>query len=98
MSYQAQIKIVPGKKTKDILLFSLSTCMWCERTEELFKELGLEYGHVMVDFLEPADQQEVTELLSKYDANVGFPVTLINNGEKVIVGFDEAELRKLANG
>lgn len=98
MSYKEHIEKVEGKKpVQDIILFSLSTCMWCEKAKELLDELGLEYGHVTVDFLDnEEDQQEVYDLIGKFSDNIGFPVLVIGNGEKAIIGFNEAEIRDLA--
>jgi glutaredoxin len=97
MPYQEHIKKVSGKKTKDILVFSLSTCVWCDKSRELLDELGLEYGHLIVDLMDDdAEQQEVFNILGKYGDNIGFPMILINDGEKVIMGFNEAEIRALA--
>lgn len=96
MSYKEHIEKVAGKKTKEIMLFSLSTCMWCHKTIDLLNELGVEYGHVIVDLLdEEADQQEVYEEIGKFSENVGFPVLIIDN-EKAIIGFNEADIRDLA--
>ncbi|HTW96450.1 MAG TPA: glutaredoxin family protein [Candidatus Methylomirabilis sp.] len=97
MSYQEHIEKVAGKKTKDILFFSLSTCMWCEKATELLNELGLAYDHVVVDMLEnEADQQQVYDEIGKYTKDIGFPVLLIDGGKKVIFGYNEAEIRELA--
>ena len=97
MSYKEHIKTVKGKKTKEIMLFSLSTCMWCEKAKELLDELGLEYGHVTVDLLDKEeDQQEVYDMISKFSDNIGFPVLIIGGNEKAIIGFNEAEIRALA--
>lgn len=97
MPYQEHIQKVPGKKTQDITLFSLSTCVWCEKAKELLDQLGIEYNHLVVDLMDDdAEQQEVFEMLGKYSDNIGFPIILINNGEKFIMGFNEAEIMALA--
>jgi len=98
MSYKSKIEIVPGKKGKQITLFALTTCIWCEKTKELLNELGLEYGFVEFDTLEDKEQKEAYEEITKYNPNVSFPTMIVNNGEKIIIGFDEEEIRSLANG
>jgi glutaredoxin-like protein NrdH len=98
MSYKEHIEKVEGKKTaKDILLFSLSTCMWCEKAMELLDELGVAYDHVTVDLLDKEeDQQEIYDLIGKFSDNIGFPVLIVGGGEKAIIGFNETEIRDLA--
>lgn len=98
MSYKNQIKITPGKKVKEIMIFGLSTCFWCEKTKDLLNELNLEYGYVDFDLLEGLDQKEAYKEMSKYNPRASFPTVVINNGEKVVIGFDEAEIRNLADG
>jgi glutaredoxin len=97
MSYKEYIKKTDGKKpVKDILLFSLSTCMWCHKTIDLLDELGVEYNNVVVDLLDKEDDQnEVYKEIEKFSDSAGFPV-LIVGGEKAIIGFNEADIRDLA--
>lgn len=98
MSYKEHVEKVEGEKTaKEIMLFSLSTCMWCEKAMELLNELGIAYNHVTVDLLDnEEDQQEIYEEIGKFSDNIGFPVLVVGNGEKAIIGFNEAEIRELA--
>jgi len=96
MSYKSQIKIVPGKKGKEIMIFDLTTCFWCQKTKDLLDELNLEYSYIDFDLLNGEDQKEAFEELSKYNPNISFPTIIINKGEKNIIGFDESELRSLA--
>ncbi|MFA5083774.1 MAG: glutaredoxin family protein [Candidatus Paceibacterota bacterium] len=98
MAYKNQIKIVPGKKGKEITVFALSTCFWCKKTMDLLSELNLEYGYVDFDLLKDQDQKEAYDEISKYNPNISFPTVVVDNGEKVIIGFDESELKNLANG
>ncbi|MDP3052453.1 MAG: glutaredoxin family protein [bacterium] len=98
MSYKNQVKIVPGKKGKEIMVFSLSTCFWCKKTMDLLSEFNLEYGYIDFDLLEGRDQKEAYDEISKYNPNASFPTTVVNNGEKIIIGFDETEIKNLADG
>lgn len=98
MSYKEHVEKVEGKKpTKEIMLFSLTTCMWCGKAKELLDELGVAYSHIMVDLLDKEeDQQEIYDLIGKFSDNIGFPVLVVGDGEKAIIGFNEAEIRDLA--
>jgi glutaredoxin len=98
MAYQEHIEKIAGRKTKDIMIFSLSTCFWCGKVEEFLKEQGVEFNVLIIDKLEGADQQEAVAEMSKYNPNMSFPTIVINNGEKAIIGFDKEELTKQING
>jgi len=96
MSYQAHVEVVPGKATKNkIMFYGLSTCMWCAKTKELLDELGIAYSHLTVDLLSSTDQEEVYEAVVKYNPDQSFPTIVIDDGKKVIVGYNEEELRSL---
>lgn len=94
MSYTSQIQTVPGTKGKKLFLFTLSTCIWCRKTKALLKELGKEYSFVDVDLLEGADRDEAYGKMKEYQSS-SFPTIVINDGEKVIVGFEEEKIRTL---
>ncbi len=73
-------------------LFSLSTCSHCRDIKDLLKECGINYDCVDVDQLEPEKRRTVLEEIKKMNPQCTFP-TLVA-GEKVIVGFKEAEIKE----
>jgi len=95
MPYQEQIKKVPGLKVKEIMLFTLSTCAWCKKTKILLNGLGLEYSYADVDLLSDTDREEAHNEMLKYNINPSFPTIVINNGEDIIVGFEEERLKRI---
>lgn len=97
MSYQAKIKKIAGNKNKKIFLFTLSTCIWCKKTKKLLSDLGLEYSFVDVDLLSGKDLNEAEKEIEKYNSQISFPTIVVDNGQKVILGFQEAEIKKLIN-
>ena len=85
---------VPGSTRNRIVLYTLSTCGWCRKTKHLLEELGIGYDYVDVDLLEGPRNNEAKEDIVKWNPRCSFP-TLVVNGEKCIVGFDEEEIRRL---
>lgn len=92
ISYQTQIKKVAGKKIGDIFIFALSTCIWCRKTKQLFKDLGVEYSYVDVDLLQGKDQDEAMGEMGKWNNTQSFPTIVLDN-KKTILGFKEDEIR-----
>ncbi len=92
ISYQSQIKKVAGKKIGDILIFALSTCIWCRKAKQLFKDLGVEYSYVDVDLLQGKDQEEAVAEIMKLSGMQSFPTIVLDN-KKVMLGFKENEIR-----
>jgi glutaredoxin-like protein NrdH len=97
MSYQEHIENVPGKAIKNkIMLYGLSTCVWCEKAKEFLDSLGVNYSHLTIDLLDGADANAAYEKVSQYNPDQSFPTIVINDGEKVIIGFNQEELKKMA--
>lgn len=94
MSYKSQIKTVEGSSKKNVMLFTLSTCIWCRKTKELLKELGVGYKYVDVDLLNEVDQSEASKEMGKYKSS-SFPTIIFNDGEKVIEGYEENEIKEM---
>jgi glutaredoxin len=85
---------VEGRKSGRIRLYALSTCVWCKKTKRLLGELGLGYEYVDVDLLGREDNAAAREEIIRWNPRGSFP-TIVVDGKRSIVGFDEAEIRKL---
>lgn len=88
-----QKKHIEGKKRGDILLFALSTCVWCKMTKRLLNELGVEYCYIDIDMLDGDEKLEVGAEMRRWNPRQSFPTIIINN-EKMITGYDEEEIRE----
>jgi len=94
MPVKEQMKHVNGKKKKDITLYALSTCMWCQKTKGLLNDLQADYDYVDVDLLTDDDQVEAVKEITKWNPGCSFPTLVIDNS-KCFVGFKEQEIRGL---
>jgi glutaredoxin-like protein NrdH len=94
MAVKEQMKHVKGKKKKNITLYALSTCGWCQKTKGLLNDLEADYDYVDVDLLADADQAEAVKEITKWNPACTFPTLVIENN-KCIVGFKEQEIRGL---
>jgi glutaredoxin len=84
---------VPGEKKADIFLFTLSTCVWCKKTKNLLKELGVEYRYIDVDQLQGDERKKIIEKLKEKNPSCSYPTILIDDST-IIVGFKEKEIRE----
>ena len=84
---------VEGKNIGTIVLYGLSTCIWCKKTIEFLQSQNVEYEYVFVDQLETAEKDEAKELIKKWNPSCSYPTLIINNKE-CIVGFDEDAIKK----
>jgi len=94
MALSEYAKKVEGKKKKGLLIFALSTCVWCKKTKKLLKDLGFEYDYIDVDLVGEHGKEEVLKEFSKWSPEHSFPAVVVDN-KRCIIGFREDELRRL---
>ena len=86
-------KHIEGKKAGKVMLYAISTCVWCNRTKKLLNELGVEYDYLDVDLLPKADREQVLDTVRKHNPACSFP-TMVIDDRKCIVGFKEKDIRE----
>jgi len=88
-----KIEHVEGENKGKILLYALSTCVWCKKTKEFLNKLGVEYSYIHVDLLQDNDKDNVIEDIKKWNPRCSFPTIVINDKE-CIVGFKEDKIKE----
>jgi len=83
---------VPGKNVGRVVLYALSTCIWCQKTKLLLKSLGVEHSYIDVDLLEGAARAEAMVAVRRCNPQSSFP-TLVINEYSCVAGFKEDEIR-----
>ncbi len=86
-------KVKGANRDHRIMLYALSTCVWCRKTKKLLDSLDVEYEYIFVDLLEGSEEEQVMDQVGRYNSGQTFP-TLVIDGKRVIVGFKEPEIRK----
>jgi len=77
----------------EIVLYALSTCIWCRKTRRLLDELGIAYRLVEVDLLTGEDRVEAYEEVNRWSVSGSFPVLVIRR-RAVIQGYREDKILK----
>ena len=70
-----------------VKIYSTPTCPFCKRAKAFFKEHNIEYEDVNV-----AENEKARDEMVEKSGQMGVPVIEIE--KKIIVGFDEHELKK----
>ena len=84
---------VPGKKSKLVMLYALSTCGWCRKTRQLLDDLGVAYDYEYVDLLEGDEREKAVQVIIGWNPSTSFPTMVIDN-KLCIVGFKEDEIKE----
>jgi len=78
-----------------VFLYALSTCGHCLNTKRLLDSKGVKYDFIDVDLLPKDELGKVLEDVRKVNPQTAFPTIII--GERVIVGYREAEILEALN-
>jgi glutaredoxin-like protein NrdH len=85
---------VKGKNKGQVVLYALSTCVWCKKTKKLLEQLGVEFDYVYVDLLAGAEKELILADMARYTSTRAFPTMVINNGT-IIQGYQEKRIREV---
>lgn len=84
---------VDGKDKGSLVLYTLSTCVWCKMMKSFLAKMDVGYDYVDVDTLEDEEKARVIDDLKRWNPKCSFP-SLVVNGETCIIGFNEDTARK----
>ncbi|MFX1485830.1 MAG: glutaredoxin family protein [Promethearchaeota archaeon] len=87
------IKVPGPNKRHKVLLYALSTCMWCMKTKGFLKNNGIEYEYVDVDLNSKEDKEEIRKQIHRLGGRFSFPAIIIDE-EYLITGYDEDRIRR----
>ena len=88
-----KVEHVNGENKGKIILYALSTCVWCKKTKELLNDLGVEYQYIYVDLLIGDEKENTKKEIMKWNPRCSFP-TLVINDKDCIIGFKEEKIKE----
>lgn len=83
---------IKGKNKGKLMLYALSTCVWCGKTKKLLNDLGVEYTYEDVDLLTPDEYDKISSVFKKWNAS-GFPLLVIDD-RMCVRGYSEREIKE----
>jgi len=84
---------IEGEDKGNIVLYALSTCVWCRKTKKLLTELGVDFHYVYVDLLEKDEIEKVLDEMKVHNPLCSFP-TLVMDDKLCIIGYNERRIRE----
>jgi glutaredoxin len=75
-----------------VKMYTLSTCHHCKAAKSFLTGCGIAFEFTDVDLLTGAEREAILTEVRRYNPECSFPTLLI--GDQVIVGNDEAKIRK----
>lgn len=77
-----------------VKLFALSTCIHCKNAKKYLDENNVHYECIFVDTLSGDERKDIVAEVKRHNPSASFP-TIVVDGDKVIVGFRQDEIREI---
>ncbi|MCJ7763090.1 glutaredoxin family protein [Candidatus Bathyarchaeota archaeon] len=86
---------VSGKNSKHkVLMYALSTCVWCKMTKQYLKDNGIEYEYVDVDLCDEKDKEKIRQHIISKGGNLSYPTIIIDDAI-LITGFRKDKFKEI---
>ncbi len=79
---------------RKIVLFALTTCNACKKTNKLLDSHHIDYLCVDMDTVDRKSREDLLIKMRPYNPRETVPTLVINSGEKVVVGYGEDNLKE----
>ena len=85
---------VQGKKnTHKVVIYALSTCVWCKMTKQFLKDNDIEFEYIDVDLCEPEEKEQIHQQIQSKGGSLNYPTTVVDD-KKAITGFRKDKLKE----
>lgn len=85
---------ISGKDNKhSVLVYALSTCVWCKRMKKFLADNSIGYEYVDVDLCSKEDQEEIRSDILSHGGRLSYPTVVIDD-KILITGFKEDKIRE----
>jgi glutaredoxin len=86
---------IAGNTDKEILLLSLSTCMWCIQAKKWLSEQGYAYRNIDMDQIPKEDMARIAFDFEKvFDMDITYPMIVVKK-TRYHLGFDQEKWKEL---
>jgi glutaredoxin len=88
------ISKVSGKNSKHkVMVYALSTCVWCKMTKQFLKDNDIEHEYVDVDLCTEGEKEKIRRDIQSKGGSLNYPITIIDD-KKLIMGFRKDLLKE----
>jgi glutaredoxin-like protein NrdH len=85
---------IQGKKTNHkVVVYALSTCVWCKMTKQYLKDNDISYEYIDVDLCEPEEKEQVHQQILSKGGTLNYPTVIVDD-KKLIQGFRKDKLKE----
>ena len=85
---------VSGKNNAHkVVVYALSTCVWCKMAKQFLKDNKIEYEYIDVDLCDEEDKVKIRQHIQSVGGTLSYP-TIIVDDKIVITGFRKDKLKE----
>ena len=89
-----KISKVSGENNQHkVMLYALSTCVWCKMTKKYLTDNKVEFEYVDVDLCSDEDKQKIRKEIQSKGGSLSYPTTIVDD-KTVITGFRKDLLKE----
>ncbi len=78
-----------------VFMYTLSTCPWCRKTKQFFKDRNVRFEYVDYDLAGEEEQEKIMDEMEQHGGATAFPFVMI--GEEIVVGYNPEKYSELLN-
>ncbi|MCW4007999.1 MAG: glutaredoxin family protein [Candidatus Bathyarchaeota archaeon] len=86
-------KVSGTNNAHKVVVYALSTCVWCKMTKQFLKDSNVEFEYIDVDLCEESEKARIREELQNKSGGLSYPTTIVDD-KIVIVGFRKDKLKE----
>ncbi len=88
------VKVSGKSKKHKILMYTISTCVWCKQTKNYLKANSIEYEYVDIDLCSEEDREKVRRDILSRGGDLNYPVIIID--DKILInGFQKDKISEV---
>jgi glutaredoxin-like protein NrdH len=70
---------VDGNYKAKVVLYAISTCIWCKKTKQLLSDLNIAYDYIDVDLLPEKKKETIRKEVLRWKSRVAYPLIVVND-------------------
>lgn len=86
-------KVLGKKKEHKVVIYALSTCVWCKMTKQFLKDNEVEYEYIDVDLSEQKEKEQIRQHIIEKGGSLSYPTILVDD-TILITGFRKDLLKE----
>ncbi len=83
-----------GSSDHNVVMYGLSTCVWCKKMREYLESEKVVFDIIYVDELEGEERQSALDVIRKWNPATTFP-TLVVDGTRSVNGYKPDEVKEV---